>query len=137
MNINNFGNNGVNATNNQSWFENKDKNEVSMDSFLQLMIAQLKNQDFNNPVDDTQYVTQLAQFTTLKAMQELTQYSKTAYAASLVGKEVTASKMSIGGKLNTVSGVVTKLSLVNNEFGVFIGDEMYTLEQIMEIKPAQ
>mgnify|MGYP004703029635 CR=1 FL=1 len=137
MNINNFNNPAVNATNNQAWFENKDKNEVSMESFLQLMTAQLRNQDFNNPVDDTQFVTQLAQFTTLKSMQELTQNSKTAYAASLVGKAVTASKMSIGGNLNTVSGLVTKISLVNNEFGVFIGDEMFTLEQIMEIKTAK
>ena len=137
MNINNFNNPVVNAPNNQAWFENKDKNEVSMESFLQLMTAQLRNQDFNNPVDDTQFVTQLAQFTTLKSMQELTQNSKTAYAASLVGKAVTASKMSIGGNLNTVSGLVTKISLVNNEFGVFIGDEMFTLEQIMEIKTAK
>lgn len=137
MNINNFNNPGVNATNNQFWFEKRDKNEISMESFLQLMVAQLRNQDFNNPVDDTQFVTQLAQFTTLKSMQQLTQYSKTAYAASLVGKAVTASRMSVGGNLNTVSGLVTKISLVNNEFGVFIGDEMFTLEQIMEIKPAK
>ena len=34
-----------------TWFESKDKNEVTMESFLQLMIAQLKNQDFNNPVE--------------------------------------------------------------------------------------
>lgn len=132
MNINN-----VNPTQPYSWFESKDKNEVTMESFLQLMIAQLKNQDFNNPVDDTQYLTQLAQFSSLKAMQELTQYSKTAYATSLVGKEVTASKMGLGGNLETVSGVVTKISLVNNEFGVFIDDQMFSLNQIMEIKPAK
>jgi len=132
MNINN-----VNPTQSNSWFESKDKNEVTMESFLQLMIAQLKNQDFNNPVDDTQYLTQLAQFSSLKAMQELTQYSKTAYATSLVGKEVTASKMGLGGNLETVSGVVTKISLVNNEFGVFIDDQMFSLNQIMEIKPAK
>lgn len=29
---------------------------VSMEDFLTLMVAQLKNQDFMNPVDDTQYV---------------------------------------------------------------------------------
>lgn len=132
MNINN-----VNPTQPNSWFESKDKNEVTMESFLQLMIAQLKNQDFNNPVDDTQYLTQLAQFSSLKAMQELTQYSKTAYATSLVGKEVTASRMGLGGNLETVSGVVTKISLVNNEFGVFIDDQMFSLNQIMEIKPAK
>lgn len=135
MDINRFNNvNGAKNVSNQAWFENKNKNEVSVDSFLQLMIAQLKNQDFNNPVDDTQYITQLAQFSTMQAMQELTQFSKTAYATSLVGKEVTAAKMSIGGHMETVTGVVTKVSLVDNEFGVFINDAMFSLNQIMEVK---
>ena len=39
---------------------------VSMEDFLTLMVAQLKNQDFMNPVDDTQYVTQLAQISTMQ-----------------------------------------------------------------------
>ncbi len=135
MDINRFNNvNGAQSVSNQAWFENKNKNEVSVDSFLQLMIAQLKNQDFNNPVDDTQYITQLAQFSTMQAMQELTQFSKTAYATSLVGKEVTAAKMSIGGQMETVTGIVTKVSLVDNEFGVFINDAMFSLNQIMEVK---
>lgn len=135
MDINRYNNtNGAQSVSNQAWFENKNKNEVSVDSFLQLMIAQLKNQDFNNPVDDTQYITQLAQFSTMQAMQELTQFSKTAYATSLVGKEVTAAKMSIGGHMETVTGVVTKVSLVDNEFGVFINDAMFSLNQIMEVK---
>ncbi|MGD1093100.1 MAG: flagellar hook capping FlgD N-terminal domain-containing protein [Bryobacteraceae bacterium] len=38
--------------------------------FLQLLVAQLENQDPENPSDGTQFVTQLAQFTTL---QEQTQ----------------------------------------------------------------
>ena len=44
---------------------------VSMDDFLTLMVAQLKNQDFMNPVDDTQYVTQLAQISTMQQMEEM------------------------------------------------------------------
>ena len=34
--------------------------------FLQLLVAQLKNQDPSNPADGLQFVTQLAQFTTLE-----------------------------------------------------------------------
>ena len=34
--------------------------------FLQLLVAQLKNQDPQNPADGTSFVTQLAQFTTLE-----------------------------------------------------------------------
>jgi flagellar basal-body rod modification protein FlgD len=33
--------------------------------FLQLLVAQLKNQDPSNPADGTQFITQLAQFSEL------------------------------------------------------------------------
>ena len=39
---------------------------ASQTVFLQLLIAQLKHQDPSNPADGTQFVTQLAQFTTLE-----------------------------------------------------------------------
>lgn len=39
---------------------------ASQTVFLQLLIAQLKNQDPQNPADGTQFITQLAQFTTLE-----------------------------------------------------------------------
>lgn len=38
---------------------------ASQDVFLQLLVTQLKNQDPENPTDGTQFVTELAQFTTL------------------------------------------------------------------------
>ena len=133
MTINNT--NAVTQTTSNSWFE-ESKDQVSVENFLELMVAQLKNQDFTNPVDDTQYISQLAQFATMQSMQELNYYSQSNYVISMVGKEVTASKLSVGGKLETVTGIVTKISLVDNQFAIFIGDEMFSLSQIMEVKQA-
>jgi flagellar basal-body rod modification protein FlgD len=39
---------------------------VTESMFLQLLVAQLKNQDPSNPADSTQFVTQLAQFQTME-----------------------------------------------------------------------
>jgi flagellar basal-body rod modification protein FlgD len=39
---------------------------LNKDMFLQLLVAQLKNQDPLNPTDGTQFVTQLAQFQQLE-----------------------------------------------------------------------
>ena len=39
---------------------------VDKNMFLQLLVAQLKNQDPSNPTDGTQFVTQLAQFQQLE-----------------------------------------------------------------------
>lgn len=106
---------------------------VSVDDFLNLMVTQLRNQDFMNPVDDTQYVTQLAQFTTMQQMQLLAEYSKTSYAMSLVGKNVTAAKFTVSGDLKKVTGPIEKITLADNEYAVYIDGEKFTLEQIMEL----
>ena len=76
-------------------FGSEDDKKVSMDDFLTLMVAQLKNQDFMNPVDDTQYVTQLAQISTMQQMEEMAYNAKSSYVASLVGKNVSADRKSV------------------------------------------
>jgi flagellar basal-body rod modification protein FlgD len=43
-------------------------NQVTKDAFLQLLVAQIKNQDPLNPADGTQFLTQLAQFSELEQM---------------------------------------------------------------------
>jgi flagellar basal-body rod modification protein FlgD len=45
---------------------------ASENVFLQLFIAQLQNQDPTSPADPTQFVTQLAQFTTLEQSTQQT-----------------------------------------------------------------
>ena len=39
---------------------------ITENMFLQLLVAQLQNQDTSNPADSTQFVTQLAQFQTME-----------------------------------------------------------------------
>jgi flagellar basal-body rod modification protein FlgD len=42
--------------------------DVSKTAFLQLLVAQLKNQDPLNPTDGVQFLTQLAQFSQLEQL---------------------------------------------------------------------
>lgn len=117
---------------NTVWADEKD-NRVSVDDFLTLMVAQLKNQDFMNPVDDTQYVTQLAQFATMQQMEEMAAYAKQSYVTSLIGKNVTVAKLTVTGDVSKAEGPIEKISLVNNEYKVYVGGKSYTLEEIMQI----
>lgn len=109
---------------------------VSMDDFLTLMVAQLKNQDFMNPMDDTQYVTQLAQISSMQQMEEMAYNSKTTYATSLVGKTVQAAKFTVAGELKTTEGVVNKVSLLDGKFVIYVNGEPYGMDELMEIKTA-
>ena len=107
---------------------------VSMEDFLTLMVAQLKNQDFMNPVDDTQYVTQLAQISTMQQMEEMAYNAKSTYVTSLVGKTVTAAKFMVAGDLKKTEGVVNKVSLLDGKFVIYVEGESYGMDEIMEIR---
>lgn len=47
------------------------KTELGQDDFLKLMLAQLKNQDPMKPLDPSQYVGQLAQFSSVAGLKEV------------------------------------------------------------------
>lgn len=78
--------------------------ETNKDLFLKLLVAQMSNQDPLNPQDPTQYVTQLAQFSSLEQMQNLNEgmeylvgltngvlvNSAMSTASALIGKRIEA-----------------------------------------------
>jgi len=96
------------------------------DEFLQLLTTQLKNQNPLQPVDQTQMLAQLAQFSTLEQMTDLNNtmssaanFSGLTQGASLIGKYVTTynSDGSAGP-----SGMVGSVTMQNNEPYLTIGD---------------
>ena len=90
------------------------KAEVDYQSFLKLLVAQMKNQDPTNPMDSTQYVAQLAQFSNVeqsiqvnKKLSELLQVSAISQANSILGRTVTSAD-------GEVTGVVASVKLATN-----------------------
>jgi len=61
---------------------------VTENMFLQLLVAQLQNQDPTDPADSTQFVTQLAQFQTME--QSMNQGTNIAGILSDLNQMVTA-----------------------------------------------
>jgi flagellar basal-body rod modification protein FlgD len=47
------------------------KSELGQDAFLQLMVAQMKNQDPTRPADPTEFLGQLAQFSTVSGIESM------------------------------------------------------------------
>lgn len=109
---------------------------VKVEDFLQLMIAQMTNQDFMNPVDDTQYITQMAQFATMESMQELSYYSQTNYVTGLIGKSVTVASLGLGGQVSSDTGTVSSVSLNGDKYLITVNGKQYELSQIMNVSAA-
>jgi flagellar basal-body rod modification protein FlgD len=86
--------------------------ELDKDAFLKLLIAELSNQDPLNPMDDREFIAQMAQFSTLEQMTNMTkalegissmeQYS----AASYIGKLVAFSYEAPDGTVSKVADMV-------------------------------
>lgn len=90
---------GINRTTARTVVRSAAQNDtLTQNDFLKLLTAQLRNQDPSSPVDATQQLTQLAQFssvagiseinTTLKAIQNKLGGTSTSDALSYVGKTV-------------------------------------------------
>ena len=65
-------------------------NELDKNAFLQLLITQMKYQDPLNPMDDKDFLGQMAQFTALEQMQNLNKAYLQTQAYSMIGKDVYA-----------------------------------------------
>ena len=76
----------------------KKTNELGQDAFLQLMITQMKNQDPLSPQDNSEFVAQLAQFSSVQGLDKLNNSfnsfssgfmsNQALQASSLVGRSV-------------------------------------------------
>ena len=107
---------------------------LGMKDFLVLLVAQLQNQDIMNPMENTEFVAQMATFSQMTAINTMVEQSMTAYAVSLLGKEVTVAEIDpLTGALETVQGTVTGISLFETNPKIYIGDRSFFLPSIMSV----
>ena len=88
---------------------------VDYDAFLQLLVAEMQNQDPTKPMESTEYVAQLASFSnveqSIKINEKLDNILATSFlagAGSLIGKTIT----SADGKS---TGEIVQVKVVNGE----------------------
>jgi flagellar hook assembly protein FlgD len=104
----------VNTSSNQP-FAGKDRlNDVNIDDFLKLMIAELQNQDPLNPLDNDELVAQIGQIRSVGATEKLTQ----TLDSVLLGQNISSATNLIGAEIDAISddnqrvtGVVDRVSV--------------------------
>ncbi|HET9078176.1 MAG TPA: flagellar hook capping FlgD N-terminal domain-containing protein [Acidimicrobiales bacterium] len=76
-------------------------------TFLKLLVAQLKNQNPDNPTDPTSFMTEIAQLTAVQSQTSLNAEEQTVAADSMIGRTVSGN----GSDGKAVSGTVTGVLL--------------------------
>ena len=112
---------------------------LGQDDFLKLLAQQFQAQDPLSPMQDTSFIAQMAQFTSLQqsgamaadisAMRAEQQY---ATANSYLGRQVTVDS----GDGGTASGVVTGVENVGGSPRLVVGDAMYPVGSVLLVEPA-
>jgi flagellar basal-body rod modification protein FlgD len=113
----------------------KSKELGDKDTFLKLLVAQLKYQDPSNPADSTQFLAQTAQFTQVEKLGDIADLLKSqrlVSASALVGHSVTYMDESGAKQSGTISSA--KLN-GDSEPMLHIGNTDVLLSKVMEVLP--
>ena len=108
--------------------------ELGKDDFLKLLLTQLSNQDPTRPMENTEFIAQMAQFSSLEQMTNMsTEFAKLANmlnsneAVSLLGKNVT---ISTGD--TSVNGVVEAVTR-GEDPQVEVNGMLYSMDRIKSV----
>lgn len=86
--------------------------QIGIQDFIKILVAQLGNQDPLKPMDNTEFVTQLAQFTSLQQTQEMNDKlgSLLATQASMQSVGLLGREVDVTTETGTTTGKVRALS---------------------------
>jgi len=149
----------VTAMKNETAFQNSQKDRtVGMQNdsnmFLTLMLKQLENQDPTEPTDNTQWLSQLAQYSSLEQMTSMNaglencaKYISAMYDGMNINSEITQTLSMIGKdvtlkipnetdptKTDTVTGIVSEASFEDGTGKIKIGDKYYSIANVVSIR---
>ncbi len=103
-----------------------EKNDVvTMESFYQLLVAEMQNQDPLEPTSNTEFISQMATFTSLQATQDNFAMQQQNYARSLIGQSVGVSD----GGSELVQGIV-EYATFGDEIMIRVNGKNYPLSSL-------
>lgn len=107
--------------------------ELGVNDFFNLLAAQLSNQDMFDPQSNTEFIAQMAQFTTLRGIQIIQEHQLASHAASHAGKHVTVAHTDSAGNLTRTEGIVSRVTFYDGSPMVVVNGLSFPLFSVMEV----
>jgi flagellar basal-body rod modification protein FlgD len=105
-------------------------NELGKDAFLQLLVTQMKYQDPLNPNTNTEYIAQLATFSQLEQLQNLSVATSNTQAFGLVGRTVILKTETATGNTSYITGKVDYVSMTGTKTQLSVDGKLYNFNQL-------
>jgi flagellar basal-body rod modification protein FlgD len=112
--------------------------QMGKDSFLKLLVAQLQHQDPGSPMDSSAFMSQLAQFSSLEQMtnmstsiQKLNTSNAVTQSVALIGHDLVFTRPDGSSS----SGVADGVTLQNGVVAIDVNGESVSLEAVTAVGP--
>jgi flagellar basal-body rod modification protein FlgD len=109
---------------------------MDKDAFLKILVTQLQYQDPTQPMDDKQFISQMAQFSSLEqmnnvadGMKNVAQVNSMAYGSQLLGNKVTY----LDDNNQELTGIVSAVKMVSGVVKVQVGDVLVDLGAVNSV----
>lgn len=115
----------------------KDRNALGKDEFLRILVEQLKNQDPMQPLQDKDFIAQMAQFTSVEQITNMANDMKLlrqslGFASGLIGKSVSWT-VDGGTTADAKTGLVDAITVRDGQQYAQVEGEEVPLDQITKI----
>lgn len=114
---------------------------LGKDDFLKLLTQQLKNQDPMNPMDDTSFISQMSEFSSLEQMTNMNKSLET-FISTFNSNSQTQAMMYLGTTVTAqtadmdeaITGKVEMVGFKDNKPYLKVGDNAFDLEDVQLVK---
>lgn len=116
----------------------KDNTTMGKDQFLKIMMEQLKNQDPMQPMEDKEFIAQMAQFTSVEQLMnisgQLTTLNQSLGSVSgLIGKDISWIDATPGSTSEIKTGTVGSIVIKDGVQYATVGKEAIPVNLVLEI----
>ena len=108
------------------------RSALDKDAFLRLLLTELKYQDPLNPTDDKAFIAQMAQFSSLEQMQNMSKALSLSASYSMIGRKITAET-----KDSAVNAVAEAVVIRNGTPYLRAGGNEVPMESVTEISQTE
>lgn len=113
--------------------ETKGTSAMGKDQFLQILVAEMQYQDPLEPTTNTEWVSQMATFSQIEELQNMSEAMSTGQAQNLVGKYVIMATTDDKGETRYTSGKVETLEIREDGTYLSINGYLYNKDDLYSV----